>query len=109
MRAEYKIWKYTRARMHVRMTTVERGESSISKICLFVRNVPYNTTDSQLEDAFKAYGPLRACYTVKDKGGVHYYTLCMCHQYLHVCDYHIHIHHVVSGFSSCELSIIYVW
>ena len=44
------------------------GKGGVSKICLFVRNIPYSTTDCELEEAFKPYGPLRACYTVKEKG-----------------------------------------
>lgn len=48
------------------MTADSKG--SVSKICLFVQNIPYSTTDSELEEVFKAYGPLKACYTVKDKG-----------------------------------------
>lgn len=49
------------------MTAVEQSDS-LSKICLFVRNIPYDTTDAELEEAFKAFGPIKACFTVKNKG-----------------------------------------
>lgn len=35
---------------------------------LFVRNLPYSTSDSQLEELFSRHGPLKACFTVKEKG-----------------------------------------
>ena len=35
---------------------------------LFVRGLPYNTTDTELEDAFSDYGPIKTCFTVKNKG-----------------------------------------
>lgn len=45
------------------------GDSSkASSVCLFVRNLPYTTTDSELEDVFKRHGALRSCYTVKERG-----------------------------------------
>lgn len=43
-------------------------EEGVSKICLFVRNLPYSITDTELGAVFKRYGDLRSCYTVKDKG-----------------------------------------
>lgn len=35
---------------------------------LFVRNLPYSLSDSQLEEVFTCYGPLKKCFTVKDQG-----------------------------------------
>ena len=35
---------------------------------LFVRNLPYTTTDKELEDAFSEYGPIKRSFVVKDKG-----------------------------------------
>ena len=37
---------------------------------LFVRNLPYTTTDKELEDAFSEYGPIKRSFVVKDKGTV---------------------------------------
>lgn len=46
----------------------KRQEDAVSKVCLFVRNLPFSSTDTELEDVFKHYGSLRSCYTVKDRG-----------------------------------------
>lgn len=35
---------------------------------LFVRNLPYSTTDDQLLSVFGKYGAVKSCFTVKDKG-----------------------------------------
>ena len=44
-------------------------ESGLSKICLFVRNLPYSLSDAELEAVFKVHGPLKSSYTVKQRGG----------------------------------------
>lgn len=44
-----------------------RGIKMTSKT-LFVRNLPYSTSDLQLEELFSRHGPLKACFTVKEKG-----------------------------------------
>jgi len=44
------------------------SEDVYSKVCLFVRNIPFSVTDSELEKVFEPYGALAACFTVKDKG-----------------------------------------
>lgn len=43
-------------------------DDSLSKICLFVRNLPYSLTDAELETIFKPYGAIKSCFIVKDKG-----------------------------------------
>ena len=35
---------------------------------LFVRGLPYSATDAELEDVFSDYGPVKTCFTVKNKG-----------------------------------------
>ena len=35
---------------------------------LFVRGLAYTTTDPELEDTFSDYGPIKTCFTVKNKG-----------------------------------------
>ena len=39
-----------------------------AKRTLFVRNLPYSTTDDQLLSVFGKYGAVKSCFTVKDKG-----------------------------------------
>ncbi|XP_065897360.1 RNA-binding protein 28-like [Dysidea avara] len=45
------------------MSQVDTSEKT-----LFVRGLDYSTTDTQLEEAFSDYGPIKTCFTVKDKG-----------------------------------------
>ncbi len=47
-------------------------DNCVSKVCLFVRNIPYSTTDADLHEVFQHYGTLRACFTVKDKGIIYF-------------------------------------
>ena len=35
---------------------------------LFVRNLPYSTTNEQLERLFSDIGPIKRCFVVKSKG-----------------------------------------
>ena len=44
------------------------GMAAVSAKTLFFRNLPYRTTDSELEQACARYGTIKACFTVKDKG-----------------------------------------
>lgn len=53
-------------------------EEGVSKICLFVRNLPYSITDTELGAVFKRYGDLRSCYTVKEKGLFSFYNSFYC-------------------------------
>ncbi len=36
---------------------------------LFVGNLSYDTSDKQLEEVFSEYGEVKACFTVKERGG----------------------------------------
>ena len=52
---------------------VEKGKEDTSatrRKTLFVRNLPFSTTDRQLEDAFGNYGPIKRCFVVKDRGKI---------------------------------------
>lgn len=44
------------------------GETSEARRTLFVRNLPYSTTDDQLSSVFAEYGGVKTCFTVKEKG-----------------------------------------
>ena len=50
------------------------GEKSSSETgprrTLFVRNLPYSISDEQLSAVFGKYGPIKSCFTVKDKGAL---------------------------------------
>jgi len=35
---------------------------------LFVRNLPYSTTNEQLEQLFSDFGPIKRCFVIKNKG-----------------------------------------
>jgi len=49
--------------LYTQMSQVETSEKT-----LFVRGLDYSTTDAQLEEAFSDCGPIKTCFTVKDKG-----------------------------------------
>ena len=55
-------WAFTHFDMAVENTR------SVSDKTLFVRNLPYRTSDKELETVFCEYGPLKSCFTVKEKG-----------------------------------------
>ena len=55
-------WAFTQFDMAVEDTR------SVSDKTLFVRNLPYGTSDKELEAVFSEYGPLKSCFTVKEKG-----------------------------------------
>ena len=54
--------------MSNRGSSGRKSEEVYSKVCLFVRNIPFSTTDIELEEVFKPFGALAGCFTVKDKG-----------------------------------------
>ena len=35
---------------------------------LFVRNIPKNSTNEELESHFSEYGPIKRCFIILDKG-----------------------------------------
>ena len=46
----------------------EESTRVVSGKTLFVRNLPYRTSDGELESAFCEYGSLKSSFTVKEKG-----------------------------------------
>lgn len=42
--------------------------NSLPQRTIFVRNLPYNTTNKKLEDAFSEFGPIKQAFVVKDQG-----------------------------------------
>ena len=43
-------------------------ENVTNKKTLFVRNIPYSTTNDKLQEIFSEFGPIKSCFVVKDKG-----------------------------------------
>ena len=39
----------------------------LRRLVLFVRKIPYDATDAQVEEFFSQIGPVRSCFTVKEK------------------------------------------
>ena len=46
----------------------QMSQIDTSEKTLFVRGLDYSTTDARLEEVFSDYGPIKTCFTVKDKG-----------------------------------------
>lgn len=42
--------------------------SVVSQKVLFVRNLPFSTTDQDLENLFSEVGPIKRCFVIRDKG-----------------------------------------
>ena len=42
--------------------------SVVSQKVLFVRNLPFSTTDEDLENLFSEVGPIKRCFVIRDKG-----------------------------------------
>ena len=49
-------------------TAKESTEKREGRRTLFVRNLPYSTSDEDLKSVFEKYGTIKSCFTVKDKG-----------------------------------------
>ena len=45
--------------------------SIVSQKVLFVRNLPFSTTDQDLENIFSNVGPIKRCFVIRDKGKKH--------------------------------------
>lgn len=43
-------------------------QSKVSQKVLFVRNLPFSTTDQDLENLFSEIGPIKRCFVIRDKG-----------------------------------------
>ena len=43
---------------------------------LFVSNLPYSTTNDDLENVFSDIGPIKTCFVVSDKGDIFYFPFC---------------------------------
>ncbi len=67
-----KVWKNRESHLHgtkqahPKMAVKADGQHTCNT--LFVRNLPFTTTDSELESIFGDVGPIRRCFVVKDKG-----------------------------------------
>ena len=44
------------------------GPAVVSQKVLFVRNLPFSTTDQDLENLFSEIGPTKRCFVIRDKG-----------------------------------------
>ena len=40
----------------------------VSQKVLFVRNLPFSTTDQDLENVFSEIGPIKRCFVIRNKG-----------------------------------------
>ena len=58
----------TRGAVAWAFTQSDMATQSVSDKTLFVRNLPYGTSDKELEAVFCEYGELKSCFTVKEKG-----------------------------------------
>jgi nucleolar protein 4 len=51
----------------VKVTESTEKDAHHSKATLFVRNIPYDATNQELEEFFSDLGPIRSCFVVMDK------------------------------------------
>ncbi|KAG2173696.1 hypothetical protein INT43_005116 [Umbelopsis isabellina] len=51
----------------VKVIDATEKDSQHSKATLFVRNIPYDATNHELEEFFSDLGPIRSCFVVMDK------------------------------------------
>ena len=52
----------------LRNVTLKMAGQDTSNKKLFIRGLPSGTTNGDLEDVFTEYGPVKSCFTVKEKG-----------------------------------------
>ena len=50
------------------MAAANHASNSFSKKTLFVRGLPYSTSDADLEESFSECGPVKTCFTIKETG-----------------------------------------
>ena len=49
-------------------TVKSSDRTVVSQKVLFVRNLPFSTTDQDLENLFSEVGPIKRCFVIRDKG-----------------------------------------
>ena len=45
-----------------------KNRAVVSQRVLFVRNLPFSTTDQDLEKLFSEIGPIKRCFVIRNKG-----------------------------------------
>ena len=45
-----------------------KNRAVVSQRVLFVRNLPFSTTDQDLETLFSEVGPIKRCFVIRNKG-----------------------------------------
>ena len=48
--------------------SISEDRSLVSQKVLFVRNLPFSTTDQDLENIFSEVGPIKRSFVIRDKG-----------------------------------------
>jgi nucleolar protein 4 len=51
----------------IKATEASEKDAHHSKATLFVRNIPYDATNQELEEFFSELGPIRSCFVVMDR------------------------------------------
>ena len=49
-------------------TKPDKESSTTSRKVLFVRNLPFSTSDNDLENFFSEVGPVKRCFVIRNKG-----------------------------------------
>ena len=52
----------------IKMAAANHASNSFSRKTLFVRGLPYSTSDADLEESFSECGPVKTCFTIKEAG-----------------------------------------
>lgn len=55
--------------------SIEEKQPRLAKKVLFVKNIPYDTTDEEFEKAFSDVGPIRKCFLIREKGMLVYHVV----------------------------------